>query len=348
VNFVLVPLIVVTHPSLSAMASHAVLPSIRGGISSSSVLLIISIIGTTVAPWQLFFQESNIVDKKISPRWLNYERADTVIGSIVVVIGAAALMAVAAVISTRSTVGNRWTTLVFARDLGRLVGHDAGTLFAVVLLNAAVLGAAVVTLASSYALGDLSNQPKGLDARFSEARGFYGAFGGLLGAAGLITLLPHAPLGIITLMVQAMCGMLLPSTTIFVMILANDREMLGPWVNARWLNLLAALIITALTVLSMVLMVSTLFPGVNVVTTMVVVGGVGGVGFLVGAPLWWRRSTPRPAYAGDRGDWRTPRLALATPPVTTPARRWLYRAQAGYLAVAGVLLIVRFIQIVAK
>ena len=85
VNFVVIPLVLIAHPSFTAMVHSAAIPHIRGGASSVSVLLIISIIGTTVAPWQLFFQESNIVDKRITPRWLNYERVDTIIGSFIVV-----------------------------------------------------------------------------------------------------------------------------------------------------------------------------------------------------------------------------------------------------------------------
>ena len=92
VNVVVIPLIWNAHLSTGSMTHGLAVPGIRGGASSAAVLLIISIIGTTVAPWQLFFQESNIVDKRISPRWLNYERADTVIGSVVVVVVAALLV----------------------------------------------------------------------------------------------------------------------------------------------------------------------------------------------------------------------------------------------------------------
>ena len=79
------------HPQLGAV-SHFVLPGIEGGFQSNGMLLIVAIVGTTVTPWQLFFQQSNVVDKRITPRWIPYERADTVIGAGVVVIGAAAIM----------------------------------------------------------------------------------------------------------------------------------------------------------------------------------------------------------------------------------------------------------------
>ena len=95
-NFLVIPLAVMSHPSASAFFGGLTTPGVQGGFTSTSVLLIIAIVGTTVAPWQLFFQQSNIVDKRITPRWINYERADTVIGSVVVVVAAALLIAIVA------------------------------------------------------------------------------------------------------------------------------------------------------------------------------------------------------------------------------------------------------------
>ena len=91
-NFLAIPLLVLVHPNIGTMVHDSFVPSIEGGANSTAVLLIIAIVGTTVAPWQLFFQQSNIIDKRITPRWINYERADTVIGAFVVVIAAGALM----------------------------------------------------------------------------------------------------------------------------------------------------------------------------------------------------------------------------------------------------------------
>ncbi|MDE3065129.1 MAG: divalent metal cation transporter [Acidobacteriota bacterium] len=347
VNAVVIPLIIHAHLSTTHITHGFVVPGVRGGVSSAGVLLIISIIGTTVAPWQLFFQESNIVDKKISTRWLNYERADTVIGSVVVVVVATLLMGVtAAGLSAHGGTNAYTNALDVARGLGRHVGHGAGTYFAIILLNASIIGAAVVTLASSYALGDLSGRfNQGLDAPLREAKGFYGAFGGLLVVAATVTLLPGAPLGLITLAVQALCGLMLPSTTIFVLLLANDRAALGPWVNARWLNAVAVVIVVVLTVLSIVMMISTLFPSAPVVTLLEVLGAIAVVGLAVGLPVGLGRAGPRPTVSGDRLDWRTPRLALLEPLPRTRARRWLLRGTATYLIVAGLLLIVRISQL---
>ena len=87
-NFLVIPLAVFAHPHLGPIVHGFVDPAVLGGFNSTSVLFIIAIVGTTVAPWQLFFQQSNIVDKRITPRWINYERADTVLGSVVTVLAA--------------------------------------------------------------------------------------------------------------------------------------------------------------------------------------------------------------------------------------------------------------------
>jgi NRAMP (natural resistance-associated macrophage protein)-like metal ion transporter len=346
-NFMVVPLILVTHPHFGSIAHGLVTPSVRGGISSTSVLLIISIIGTTVAPWQLYFQQSNIVDKKITPRWLNYERVDTIMGSFIVVIGASALIAAAAAGLAPFGGTNAYVdTLHVASGLARHVGHSSGAFFALLLLNASVIGAAAVTLASSYALGDLSGQRQGLDLRIKEAKAFYGVFAGLLVAAGAITLVASNHfLSLVTLMVQAMCGLMLPSTTIFVLLLSNDRDILGPWTNKRWLNVLASIIVTVLVVLSVVMMISTVFTSINVVKLLVICSIVAAVGLCVALPIALRRTSAPVVYNIARSDWRTPRLSLLSVPSPSGPRRWLLRGVGTYLAVAGVMLIVRFIQL---
>ena len=91
-NFLVIPLAVYAHPHFGPVLKHFVTPGVRGGFNSTSVLLIIAVVGTTVAPWQLFFQQSNIVDKRITPRWINYERVDTVVGSLITVLAASLII----------------------------------------------------------------------------------------------------------------------------------------------------------------------------------------------------------------------------------------------------------------
>ena len=120
-----IPMLLMSHPQWGHAAKSFVVPSISGGISSDAVLLIIAIVGTTVAPWQLFFQQSNVVDKRITPRFMAYERADTVLGAFVVIVGAAALLMTGdwAARSTNS-VGN----FTDAGAIAHLLGQNNSTL----------------------------------------------------------------------------------------------------------------------------------------------------------------------------------------------------------------------------
>ena len=102
VSLILFPLALTSDPNWGQIGYHFVVPGVQGGFSSDAVLLIIAIVGTTVAPWQLFFQQSNVIDKRITPRFIGYERADTTLGALVVVIGAAAVL-ITAVFAVRGT-----------------------------------------------------------------------------------------------------------------------------------------------------------------------------------------------------------------------------------------------------
>jgi Mn2+/Fe2+ NRAMP family transporter len=348
-----IPMLLLSHPQWGDAARNFVVPGIKGGLSSDAVLLIIAIVGTTVAPWQLFFQQSNIVDKRITPRFIGYERADTTIGAFVVVIGAAALV-MTADWASRST--GHSTDFVDAGAMARLLAKHSSTLgwmFAIVLLDASIIGAAAVTLSTSYAFGDVFGLKHSLHRGFSDAKEFYFSYTGMVAAAAAIVLIPGAPLGLITTAVQALAGLLLPSASVFLLLLCNDREVLGPWVNRRWLNIVAAFIVTTLLLLSGILMATTLFPTVNVVevTEYLVVAIVIGIILAVGALKWLeRRHGPQPAPAPvpegmDKTQWRMPRLALLDPVKWSAGTKLGMLALRGYLVVGAVLLVVKAVQL---
>ena len=279
-NFLVIPLAIFAHPSASSIFQGYVTPRIEGGLNSTSLVFVIAVIGTTVAPWQLFFQQSNVVDKRITPRWINYERVDTVIGSCITVLAATLLIAVsAAAFGGNKLSGHYVDGLAVAHAFGRLLGNGSGVLFAIVLLNASIIGAAAVTLTTAYAFGDLAGVRNSLDRSFSEARPFYALFAGLVVVAAAIVLIPHAPLGLITEVVQTLAGVLLPSTTVFALLLCNDKGVLGPWVNRRWLNVLASLIVAVLLALSLILIISTVFTHVDVAAVALGFAGAIVVGF---------------------------------------------------------------------
>jgi Mn2+/Fe2+ NRAMP family transporter len=310
-------------------------------------------VGTTVAPWQLFFQQSNIIDKRITPRWINYERLDTWIGAIVVVIGAAALIAVSAFAFGHTHYFGHFTDAgATATGLDHVLGSIPAAFFAVVLLNASLIGAGALTLSTSYAFGDVFGTKSSLHRSFSDAKLFYGIFSALIAGAAAIVLIPGAPLGVITLSVQALAGVLLPSASVFLLLLCNDREVLGPWRNATWLNVLAIVIVAVLVLLSLILMATTLFPSINVTTFSIMGAAVLTAGLLAFGAAFLRSqrgakgvqvvgAQPQP----PKEQWTMPPLTLLARPRASTARKVAMVSLEVYLLVAIALLIVKAVQL---
>ena len=352
-NFLVLPLFFMAHPHWGRIAHDFVVPGIAGGASSASVLLIIAIVGTTVAPWQLFFQQSNIIDKRITPRWINYERLDTWIGAFVVVIGAAALMCVSAFAFAHTRYFGRFTDAgATAAGLDHVLGGVAGAFFALVLLNASLIGAGALTLSTSYAFGDVFGTKSSLHRSWRDAKQFYSIFAGLVAGAAVIVLIPGAPLGVITEAVQALAGVLLPSATVFLLLLCNDAEVLGPWRNRAWLNALASVIVAVLVLLSLILMATTVFPHIDV-TRFALIGGaviaVGLIGFgavtLRPARVVARQPEVPGGHAVPRDQWTMPPLALLGRPQWSTGRKVAMLTLRGYLVVSVALLIVKAIRL---
>jgi hypothetical protein len=270
-------------------------------------------------------------------------------GSLVVVLGATAIMMVADFAARGSgAVGHFTDALGVANLLG---GHSRvlGALFAIVLLDASIIGAAAVTLATSYAFGDVFGIKHSLHRKFRDAKKFYVSYTALVVLAAAVVMIPGAPLGLITTSVQALAGLLLPSASVFLLLLCNDKAVLGPWVNARWLNVLATVIIAVLLVLSGVLVVTTLFTGIDTTLVATWLGGVMAGALLVSALVLGiarrRRGTPAPADTSVRATWRMPPVAVLKPVAWSSGTKLGMSAMRGYLVIAGVLLIVKAVQL---
>jgi Mn2+/Fe2+ NRAMP family transporter len=352
-NFLVVPLFFLAHPQAGPIAHGLVIPGIAGGANSTSVLLIIAIVGTTVAPWQLFFQQSNVIDKRITPRWINYERLDTWIGAFIVVIGAAAMMAICAFAFQHTRYHAHFINAgATTAALQARLGSPAGAFFAIVLLNASLIGAAALTLATSYAFGDLTRTRGSLHRSFREAKGFYLIFSLLVIGAGGIVLIPGAPLGVITTAVQALAGVLLPSATVFLLLLCNDRDVLGPWRNSTWLNVLATIIVSVLVLLSLILMATTVFPHINVTRLAAIGAGALALVLLAFAAFVLRaRRSSGAVTVIDTGpqvpkqQWTMPPLALLQRPAASRARSAALAGMWAYLFLSVALLAVKAAQL---
>src|SRR6202047_4733809 len=272
-SLLLIPLALLTHPNVGQVARGFVVPGLPGGSGQMAtvMLLVIGIVGTTVAPWQLFFQQSCVIDKRITPRFMRYEKVDLWIGIVIVVVGAAAVIgATAAAFAGTKGAGNFTDAGGLAHGIAAYAGRAAGVGFAVAVLDASMIGAFAVSLSSAYAIGDVLGMNHSLHRGFGQAKGFYAVYGALVGGAATIVLIPGSPLGLITEGVQVLAGVLLPSATVFLLLLCNDREVLGPWVNRTWLNVVASLIIGVLVMLSLILASTVLFPAVDAVVVPVV------------------------------------------------------------------------------
>jgi len=350
-SLLLVPVFLAVHPPLGEVARDFVLPQLpHTGKLSDVLLLIIAIVGTTVAPWQLFFQQSYVIDKRITPRFMAYEKADLWIGIVVVIVGAVAMMAfTAATFAGQPEAGSFTDAGGVAAGLGKYVGAVPGTLFAIALIDASIIGASAVSLATAYALSDVLSLKHSLHRKATDAKGFYLVYSGLIAAAAVLVLIPGVPLGLITMGVQTLAGVLLPSATVFLLLLCNDRAVLGPWVNGRWTNLFTGAVIAVLVLLSVVLTASVLYPDITGETILWVLGGgivaaliLAGVTLLLGK----RAADAEPALdRALRPSWRMPPLPQLAPNRITGATRVWMLVLRGYLVVAVGMVLFRLVQL---
>jgi Mn2+/Fe2+ NRAMP family transporter len=380
-SLLLVPLYLMAHPAVSAMASGFTRPDLPGGAAAAGgtgtggmaavMLLVIGIVGTTIAPWQLFFQQSYVIDKRITPRFMKYEKTDLWIGIVIVIVGAAALMGTTAAAFARS--GAAFTDSAgLARGISAYAGHVAGALFAVALLDAAVIGAFAVSLSSAYAIGDVLGMKHSLHRGVGQAKGFYALYAALIGGAAAIVLIPGSPLGLITEGVQVLAGVLLPAATVFLLMLCNDKAVLGPWVNTPKTNAFTGAVIAVLITLSVVLTASVIFPAVTASQIFAIMAACAAAALAAGgfALVRGRRAAKAVAAGGPAGhggteaeieaeveaavhgtlapvdklSWRMPPLSELPAPVIAGARKLGLLGLRGYLAIAMIMVIVKIVE----
>ncbi|MBB6583497.1 NRAMP family divalent metal transporter [Ralstonia solanacearum] len=348
-SLTLIPVFVMVHPPLGHVARDFFVPALPANAPLSEVmLLIIAIVGTTVAPWQLFFQQSYVIDKRITPRFIRYERADLWLGIVLVIAGAVAMIAFSAQAFHGTPEFGQYTdALGTAIGLEKHAGRWAGILFAIALLDASIIGACAVSLSTAYAIGDVLAVRHSLHRKPTEAKGFYAVYFGLtLLAAGLV-LTPGVPLGLLTNAVQSLAGVLLPSATVFLLLLCNDKAVLGPWTNTRLTNLFTGAVVAVLVMLSVILTAAVLFPNIGTVEIVAVLAGGSLIAAVLSLVLW---RIERRANHGivrhrvsvlDRTRWTMPPLEQLTAARLTPLKRtWMFVLR-GYLVIAAGLVLVR-------
>jgi Mn2+/Fe2+ NRAMP family transporter len=255
VNVIYIPAAFLVHPQVSSILKGFV-PSFLGGITPTLFFFLMANIGTTIAPWMVFFHQSAVVDKGLKESTIKWERADTAIGSITTVVVASFIIIVTGTLLRGVNIESA------AQAAGILMGinHYVGTFLAIGLFDAGLLGAICISLASSWALGEVFGWAHSLNTKVRQAPWFFFLRLAILITAGCVVLIPGAPLVLITLFVQVIAVTLLPSTMVFLILLLNNEEIVGKYKNNLIQNILSSAMVTIIIIVSTLYGISIMFP----------------------------------------------------------------------------------------
>jgi NRAMP (natural resistance-associated macrophage protein)-like metal ion transporter len=240
------------RPPMAQIVRGSLAPSMpAGGLTPDLMFLVIAIVGTTIAPWQLFFQQSCIADKRLRFADLKWARLDTFLGACITITAAGCMM-IAGNASHVHGFAFR-DPAQMAVDIGSFTNGFFKNAILLLMINAAVLGTTAISLSSAWAYGEVRGWPHSLQLPVRQAPGFYVVYTVCVAAAAGLVLIPRAPLQLIILGVQVLAGVILPSAIIFLQLLLNDRELLGDYANKPWNNVVNWTIIVVLFALSLIL-----------------------------------------------------------------------------------------------
>ncbi len=257
INMIYVPAAFMIHPSVSQVL-HGFIPHLpAGGFTGSLFFLLMANIGTTIAPWMLFFQQSTVVDKGMQEKDLLWGKLDTLAGSLLTVLAAIVVIVVTGKVLFGQDIQSAAQAAIALMPVNKYVG----TFVAIGLFDAGLLGAVCISLASSWAFGEVFGWAHSLNHKVREAKWFYAYYFFDLLLAGTVTLIPHAPLVLITLFVQVAATVLLPAALVFLIILLNNEEIMGKYKNNRLENIVNISIVIGLIIISTGYSLTIVFPG---------------------------------------------------------------------------------------
>ena len=243
---------VLAHPNWGEVAHSLVTPNFQ--LNTVYVTIFVTIIGTTIAPWMQFYQQASIVDKGLKVSDYRYERIDVVVGSIFAVLVASFIM-----IACAGTLYQNRITIATAGDaavaLGPLAGKYASVLFAMGLLNASMFSAAILPLSTAYTVCEAFGWESGVNREFKEAPVFFTIYTSFIVLGAAIILLPIQSLVDAMIFSQTLNGLLLPVILVVMLILINDRRLMGKYINGRVFNLLAWITVVILILLALILVI---------------------------------------------------------------------------------------------
>lgn len=223
-------------PDWGAVAKGAFVPTLR--MDSAYIFILVGILGTTITPYIQIFQQSSVVERGAARRHYGPERIDAYFGSVF-----SNLMSISMIIATAATlyvIGNNKieSAADAAKALEPVVGSSATLLFAIGLLGASLLAGAVLPLATSYAVSEAFGIPKGVNLDFRRGKTFFSIFTALIVIGAGIALIPNVPIFPLLVGIQVLNGVLLPIILIFILLLVNDRNLMGDLKNSRFYNVL--------------------------------------------------------------------------------------------------------------
>jgi NRAMP (natural resistance-associated macrophage protein)-like metal ion transporter len=249
---------IMAKPDWAEVGKAFVTPTFQ--FNAGYVALLVTAIGTTIAPWMQFYQQASVVDKGLDIADYAYERLDVIVGSLFAIFVASFI-----VIACAATLYANGIRIETAKDaalaLKPLAGQYASILFALGLLNASVFSAAILPLSTAYVVCEAFGWESGVDRSFAEAPVFLGTYALLIILGAGIILLPIKSLVLAMLASQTLNGLLLPIILVVMLKLINDRRLMGRFVNSRWLNAVSWVTVAVLILLTIILVVVTLFPG---------------------------------------------------------------------------------------
>ncbi len=253
-----------TVPGWSHVFKGFLVPEVPGGVSSDLLFILLANIGTTITPWQIFFQQSSVVDKGLDVHDVKFGKIDTFMGSLVTCVVAAFIIIAtgAAFFYHRPPIIIEDAKQTAEALVPLLGGHGAlaKKLFAIGLFDAGFLGALCISLSTSWAVGEIFGWAHSLNKSVKDAPWFYVVYLAMLLGAGAIVLIPGAPLITITMFVQVVAVTLLPAALVFLILILNEPAFVGKYVNTRWENIANWSIVGFVTVMSTLFAISTLFP----------------------------------------------------------------------------------------
>ena len=251
------------HPDWGDVLHHTVVPTVH--LTAPFLLIFITIVGTTITPWMAFFQQSNVADKGLNPSDLRFERIDTYTGILALnVVAFFIIVATGATVFAHHIQVDPADPSAFSKialSLKPLAGPFAEQLFAIGLLNASIMGASILPLSTTYAITEAFGFEHGIDKSFGEAPAFLSIYTTMIILGALIAMFPRAPLALITNLPNIVNGVTLPMLLPILIILANDKRVMGRYANTPLFNVFSGIVFIFLFLVALAFVASFLFPG---------------------------------------------------------------------------------------